>query len=312
MTDIYYKFRALNHFTLSALIEDKIYLSSPDKFNDPLDCNPSIEVDSTFDQLQELICFFIENQVKTDAANHFKNLKIKRDKSEKWIKKLASNAVEEFLYDFNLDASNEKNEQSKIQSIYTNYIKNHILKDAKCGVFSLSKSYKNTLMWSHYADEHKGICVGYSTRREPIPVPQKVIYTTKRSLPTSLIYNALMKKDADAQKLLQDKILLSKAPPWKYEHEYRLVGNTGLQGSPFLLTEIIFGFRCSDIEKFSLITLLSQRKCEPMINFYEMRLTSKYHLKRHFVDTDELKRIYPAVAESGEEMFKCFDFQESN
>ena len=31
----------------------------------------------------------------------------------------------------------------------------------KRGVLSLSKSYNHQLLWSHYADSHKGYCVGY-------------------------------------------------------------------------------------------------------------------------------------------------------
>ena len=29
------------------------------------------------------------------------------------------------------------------------------------GICSFSKARKNQLMWSHYADEHKGICIGF-------------------------------------------------------------------------------------------------------------------------------------------------------
>jgi len=32
---------------------------------------------------------------------------------------------------------------------------------SKLGIFCASKSYMNTLLWSHYGDSHKGICLGF-------------------------------------------------------------------------------------------------------------------------------------------------------
>ncbi|WP_323094392.1 DUF2971 domain-containing protein, partial [Aeromonas hydrophila] len=32
-----------------------------------------------------------------------------------------------------------------------------------CGVASFSETQRNLLMWAHYANNHKGICIGYST-----------------------------------------------------------------------------------------------------------------------------------------------------
>ncbi len=31
----------------------------------------------------------------------------------------------------------------------------------KSGVYSLSKDYKNELLWAYYADSHKGFCIEY-------------------------------------------------------------------------------------------------------------------------------------------------------
>ncbi|HCT5134153.1 TPA: DUF2971 domain-containing protein, partial [Aeromonas hydrophila] len=30
------------------------------------------------------------------------------------------------------------------------------------GIFSVSETPRNPLMWAHYAEEHRGICIGYS------------------------------------------------------------------------------------------------------------------------------------------------------
>jgi len=41
---------------------------------------------------------------------------------------------------------------------YKDYLKSI---NEEFGIFSLSKSKNNLLMWSHYADSHKGYCIGF-------------------------------------------------------------------------------------------------------------------------------------------------------
>src|ERR1044071_6999084 len=33
--------------------------------------------------------------------------------------------------------------------------------DAKLGLLSFSEEWKNPVLWSHYADRHRGICLGF-------------------------------------------------------------------------------------------------------------------------------------------------------
>jgi hypothetical protein len=48
-------------------------------------------------------------------------------------------------------------------------------------------------------------------------------------------------KDPEAQKALDRDVLLRKAKEWKFESEWRLIGQPGLAESPLLMTEITFG-----------------------------------------------------------------------
>ena len=50
------------------------------------------------------------------------------------------------------------------------------------GVFSLSKTWRSPLMWSHYADEHRGICLEYDTTKIPHPAIAPVDYHSPRSV----------------------------------------------------------------------------------------------------------------------------------
>ena len=39
------------------------------------------------------------------------------------------------------------------------------MKDTKFGIFSLSKTYRDELLWSHYANSHKGFCIEYDLKQ---------------------------------------------------------------------------------------------------------------------------------------------------
>lgn len=77
---------------------------------------------------------------------------------------------------------------------------------------------QNTLMWSHYADSHKGFCVVYKDniaqflqRETNYVAHQKVIYAP--NIPTITNYN-------DGYELTP---IFTKSNAWEYEHEERYV-----------------------------------------------------------------------------------------
>jgi hypothetical protein len=87
------------------------------------------------------------------------------------------------------------------------------------GVLSLSRTFSNLLMWSHYAESHKGFVIGldvshdffYQKTHEGLKsAPNKVSYTTQRS--------ATHTGDPD----LYAKILCEKPIDWAYEEEIRI------------------------------------------------------------------------------------------
>lgn len=90
----------------------------------------------------------------------------------------------------------------------------------------LSSDFKNRLMWSHYADCHKGFCIEYDfSALEKIQNDQyllPVLYDNKRPLfPWSIAFDQSESSIKEAQK----KILLSlltKDNVWSYEKEWRI------------------------------------------------------------------------------------------
>jgi len=116
------------------------------------------------------------------------------------------------------------------------------------GVICFSKSWSNTVLWSHYADKHRGIALGFEvTDRFLMPVQYE------KSLKKIKIEQILSKTEADEE---FGKILLAtKFEDWRYEDECRVwidltrhEPDNGLYFCSFdehmVLSSVILGARC--------------------------------------------------------------------
>jgi hypothetical protein len=88
------------------------------------------------------------------------------------------------------------------------------------GVFSLSADERSLLMWPHYADNHRGICIRFSMQAllDAGHVPFRVLYADER--PTCDIVR-------EPTVTWLNKAVLTKGKPWEYEQEWRIVVNRG-------------------------------------------------------------------------------------
>ena len=82
-------------------------------------------------------------------------------------------------------------------------------------ICSLSKKYDNTLMWSHYANSHKGIVLGVDIKNKN--KLKKVDYVEDLVLDSSNV--AKSTRETDVAKT----ILSKKLTPWEYEEEVRIL-----------------------------------------------------------------------------------------
>ncbi|EHS1090821.1 DUF2971 domain-containing protein [Vibrio cholerae] len=124
-------------------------------------------------------------------------------------------------------------------------IKNYV---SSAGILSLSSSPENLLLWAHYADDHKGICIEFERKLgndlANESFTQKVKYAA--SYPSFNKY-AFIKKNGHS---VVNRILWTKSPEWEYEQEWRVIypykGGT-VQEIPGKIKSIIFGLRCPSI-----------------------------------------------------------------
>jgi hypothetical protein len=85
-------------------------------------------------------------------------------------------------------------------------------------VSCLAGTRRSILMWSHYADEHHGVCVHVSGRIEPMRTAHPVDYC--KQYPT--IPSSEWQQQSNDLEFTR-RCILTKAPAWSYEREFRLI-----------------------------------------------------------------------------------------
>ncbi|MCF6287859.1 MAG: DUF2971 domain-containing protein [Proteobacteria bacterium] len=301
----YYRYRAFNANTLDSLCQDTLYFSNPGSFNDPLDCKPTLESDSSNEELRTLLVFFVTRRVKNEILNNLKQAKIIGESANNHAVSCAHSESTRELQNIAYHSTNPDYEVEVVEAesrLLLVAIERELLKYYEHGVCCFSKSYSNPLLWSHYGDQHKGICIAYGIERNPIPKLSEVVYGGDRSIKTSTLINAFVGNEEQAKVELDRDVLLRKASGWKYENEWRLIGKKGIQESQLLLKEVIFGLRCTNSIVHSVVNALKGRDNKTkFFTMYEIR--GSYKLDRDPVDVDDLGAYLPNTARSGIEIF---------
>ncbi|UTW09324.1 DUF2971 domain-containing protein [Pseudomonas benzenivorans] len=160
------------------------------------------------------------------------------------------------------------------------------------GIYSLSKSATDELLWAHYANSHQGFCVEFDLENLlDYKLEAEEILSVDYSLrPPTLSMVELMASQKSQGKLLQ-KLVATKSRRWNYEEEIRVcVGNPGLKEYDFrALRAIYFGARCS----YRLIRLAMRLLRGRGISYYQMQLVSEsYNLEAIAID-DEFPNAAP-------------------
>lgn len=296
----FYRYRAFSSNTLDEVCTDRIYFANPGSFNDPLDCNPTLECDSSIPDLNKLLIYLIKKRVKNEICSGLKRAGLYKEIAMDYIEQQAIKEVlhEIIKIEYNATDPGYQLDIDKAKSLLlVQKIEDELHRYSEKGVCCFSSTYLSPLLWSHYADQHKGLCIGYGVDREQAQKLEKVIYGKNRSIKTSTLIGAFVLKNVPAQTDLSCSMFLHKANGWKYECEWRLIGKQGIQLSPLLLKEVTFGLRCENSIKYSVIKALEGTKKN--IKYFEMRENKKnFTLKRYLVNNDEMNDYYPNTAES--------------
>ena len=90
---------------------------------------------------------------------------------------------------------------------------------SRYGILCFSKNWKNPLLWSHYADRHKGVALKFQIKYE-IALPVK--YRNER-FKINLIEKKKQKQSVSRKEI--EGLWLTKFVSWSYEEEIRIVCN---------------------------------------------------------------------------------------
>lgn len=305
MPDMVYKYREFSNTTIASLCYDQLFFANPATFNDPLDCKPTVKVDSSLEELRILLANLISQRVEASAKASLKQVRLKGSNALNHAKKLGEQSAKSELANIAYMATVPDHDisatEAEVKSIRWD-IQLELLNRYDRGICCFSASFNNPLLWSHYSGEHSGFCIGYDFDRIPRPQLHRVQYGGSREVSTSLIIKALVDEDTGSQALLDEHVLLRKAAPWVYEDEWRLFGDVGIQNSPLAMREITFGLRCPETVIYTIVQALSER--EGGLKFYKMfSKPGTFQLERDELDFGEMNAYFPNIAMSGEEMF---------
>jgi len=161
----------------------------------------------------------------------------------------------------------------------------------------VKKEYLNEIMWAHYADSHKGICIKFK-------FPNNI--TTLASDNKNYVayfkdveYISDLKKFSKQNSINTNDAFFAKGKSWKYENELRLLYYNPTNQDPHIslpisncIEAIYFGVKCSEKDKLTIKNILKGRKCvafksqlidnkikefkvEKNIEFYQIKINDK-------------------------------------
>lgn len=158
------------------------------------------------------------------------------------------------------------------------------------GIFSLSETCDNELMWGHYADGGNGIAIGFNIQDNSSITSNslclKVNYTNgplvlKDRIKPTLAFtvdengNQLFFQAAAFDDPFLKTVMSTKNTTWAYEKEWRCVEQIqGLKTLISPITEVVFGSKCPLNIRKKYITLANEN-CGESIRFFEIVLKGR-------------------------------------
>lgn len=240
--DELYKYFTINDNFIATLIKKQIWFSSPNDFNDPFDCN--------------LKCHYLKDVEFEERINdELRDVYNSVDNNEEFFKthKVLTAIAE--AHDDNL-----RKNTSKLNTNLQDTVKD-------TGIACFSKKNDSILMWSHYADNHKGVCLKFKTSdSEFFDKMATVMYTEK--FPN--LNNEFRYSDS------QNFLFFTKSKEWEYEEEVRVLKKPRqlFKFKPEVLDSIYFGAKCTEEKRKEIIELVRKINGYEKVKFFKVILDS--------------------------------------
>lgn len=261
--DRLYKYQPYSSYALESLINKKIWISDPTRFNDPFDCKVRIPDELEVADINSIL----------DA--HKRRVEAIRDpEGQQLFRALVPRLSMNFGDDLDPE---EQAMQAESFAIWKQMIG---MATGSIGVYSMTGKRDDLLMWAHYADHHRGFVIGFDcTQLENTEEMQvfPVGYTDA--------YPKLTKSELTDTATMAEFLRLlssSKGQQWQDEEEWRLVFpfKDQLVSMSMQPVEIIFGHRMLKAHRSTLYKLVSNTYDDVAFSTLEPSL-SRYALEPH-------------------------------
>lgn len=302
LTPPLHKYREFSHNTLDIIATDRLFFADPANFNDPLDVRPTLDSDLCDEDLELLFVNLARTRIEGELKASAQTLDYRGPRTIDHIQKQVALRTTESLNNIKWDVDNPLyDDEISVGQLLSTEIQLELVRRYEKGVVSLAERWDCPLMWSHYGDQHRGLCLGFSETKDQTANLLRVNYNGNRLVRASDVLK-MVNGDAAAQERVDSAVLATKAQAWEYEREWRLIGRRGLRNSPLELSEITFGLRCGDVAKFTIMKTLEERQRE--IEYYEIFAEREtFTLRRRPVDFGEISIDLPRVFTSPHELF---------
>lgn len=266
---ILYKYRADNENTEQIIKNKQVWLATPDSLNDPFECSYNIplrhmeaHVESWCEhQITAFAMTCAIYQTKGIVPFGFTQMKLEKFWNSMKSPLLSKQGRYQLLLDFQMKNGVKFSDQQDVFYKFKDLLK-------KVGIFSLSAEIDNQLLWAHYADESRGIAIGFNaTDNSKLLNPEhcmKVDYSDAIPEKSDIGFSDETHISFDIDENTQDiiltnknqiafydsffqKVVATKPTPWAYEKEWRYIEATsGLHPLPARISEIVFGVRATE------------------------------------------------------------------
>ena len=209
MPELLYKYRSINERSIDALQNDYLYSSQPENFNDvfegaigfnELDIKQNM-FKSTYNSIRQEN-EYLPNRCVRCHRDLIENISMGFGGSYNDLEKNAPDLIK--IMEERLEASTKKAIAGMLKTLRNMY-----------NICCFSAVYNDVLMWSFYADSHKGFCIGYDIKGQSSNLTHctfPVLYKTERLTISDLDYiNGSEGMYA----------LTIKGPKWSFEKEWR-------------------------------------------------------------------------------------------
>lgn len=264
----------------SYLTDALLRFTPPSALNDPYECLPALP-----EELNKAALDYLKSMMSVPPKHKPGTSRIERRIADRNYEKNAKKVLRKYT----------GNPEKLRDYFYAQALKNM---NANIGILSLSKRWDSALMWSHYTDSHKGLCIGFNREHKFFKrnntenesgnfLLRPVIYSDKRSIVPNNRPNTTEAME----------IIFTKSVDWEYEQEERAIASLAnatetINSDPFKLSlfhvphdsieEIVIGVRSSDAI-FQSTSNLAKKLSIPL---YKANISNlSFNLERERVDT---------------------------